>query len=257
MKIYINNCTHIDIGEVTQASGSGSTSISSTPFITSFLKKMKGDQIHTGAQMRAYCLNQLHKRIQGKYESYFENLGGIGLTGKIFGKGLDPNNICLNDLSDECVKILKKNFPNSTITQENMYDYPHKRKFDLSFCDYNNFTLKKYLIEYGWPTRKVFSNTNKYVIINDCSVFYLNKGKKSFEVYSKLLGEKVVDRPSFFKSLKKFYGKEFPNWKLVSVDMFRETSYLLFEKTKDICGLDVKSHSLNDMRKSPVLSVSS
>jgi hypothetical protein len=241
--------------------GTGKTSAVETSFLSEFRKKLKNQStIHVEERMRAYCLNQVQRRITGAYHSYFEPLGGVGVTARIFSRGLEPNQISLNELDSACLDVLRANFPQATLYQEDMFKFPWERKHDTIFCDFNNYTLLKFLGVYNDVTKNLFAHASRYVVINDCSVFYLNRGAKSFARYSEILGETVTNYDEFFPALQRFYANRFPDWTLKSVDRFYASSYLLFEKKifrdprVEIGPPDVVLHSTAEEKLKPVIS---
>jgi len=210
---------------------------SKTSFMDEFIKKNKNDYAHFYGEFsfRIFCLNNLRKRIEGKYLSNLDILGGVGVTARLFET--HKMHSYVNDLDEDCYNILKDNFIN--VYKDDMYKFPYKAEgYDLIFVDFNNYTLKKYLTEYKDLTSSVFQKANKYVIINDCSVYYTNYGKKSFDYYAKILNQTVTNREELFKAFKKFYKEMYPDWSLIAVEHFYKSSYLLFQKV-DNESLDV------------------
>lgn len=256
MKIVVGTHTKIEIPDLKEivTNGTGKTSAVETSFLSEFKHRLnKSDgQINNEERMRGFCLNEVHKLIRGKYQSYFEPLGGVGVTASIFGQ--DGVDVHLNELDDACLDVIRKNFPNWTTYQQDMFKFDYQRNFDVIFFDYNNFTIKKLLNEYRDTTDQAFAHADKFVVINDCSVFYLSRGAKSFEVYSEILGEKVENYEEFFTALKKFYKNQYPEWSLVHVIRFYASSYLVFEKAQSP-ELSQRLVLTEEMKAAPVVSI--
>jgi hypothetical protein len=259
VRIKLSNGSVVELGENAlnglETAGTGKTSAVETSFLSEFRKKLKNQStIHVEERMRAYCLDKVQRRIAGTYDSYFEPLGGVGVTARLFSRGLEPNQVSLNELDSACLDVLSANFPQATLYQEDMFKFPWGRKHDTIFCDFNNYTLLKFLGVYNDVTKQLFDNAKRYVVINDCSVFYLNRGARSFARYSEILGETVTNYDEFFPALQRFYLKEFPEWTLVSVDRFYASSYLLFEKSIVVSPVEVVFHETAAEKLNPVLS---
>jgi len=259
MKIICNGATITlpDLKGISTA-GTGSTSAIETSFLSEFKARLtKDNQINNEERMRAYCLNELHKIIQGDYQSYFEPLGGVGVTASIFSE--DPLQTHLNELDDSCLNVIRQNFPTWTLYQQDMFKFEYPQNFDTIFLDFNNYTVQKYGTVYYDVVQAAAKHCNQYLIINDCSVFYLNRGAKSFETYSKILGETVTNYDDFYPVLKEFYEEELPGWTLVRVEKFYASSYLLLVR-KDLVVETVlnnppivRTHTSEDMKAAPVL----
>lgn len=186
--------------------------------------------------LKLQCLKALALRIRPMIEmgemplNYLETMAGIGLTARLF----EPfcQFIRFNEIDDLCIDVLVKNFPKCSITMEDAYSFQNWMSSDIIFADFNNFTLRKFLSgEVRRAADSIFKASTKYVIINDCSLFYFRYGKKSYEVYSGLLGRDIRSKKDYFQELREFYIRHYPEWKLIEVQYFSETSFLLFEKT--------------------------
>lgn len=263
MKLVLKNGTQIKLPNLNEieTAGDGKTSSIETSFLSEFKKRLtKNNEINNEERMRAYCLQKIQDVIRGKYLSYFEPLGGVGVTASIFSE--DSFETYVNELDDACLEVIKNNFPTWTRYQQDMFKFEYSQNFDTIFLDFNNYTLAKYANTYYDVVHSALSHCNKYLIINDCSVFYLNRGAKSFEVYSKLLGEDVRDYKEYYPALFRFYADEFPGWRLERVETFYASSYLLFSKIEEpntqeflgqICSPVVTNHTSEEMKADPVL----
>lgn len=233
MKFHFDKYS-LDLGEVKKyISVSDFEMKNETSYLEKFIKKYTTSPSYRTSLLpfKLKALANIQNGIKGDYESYLELLAGMGMTAKIFGEGLEAENIELSDLSDECYQILKQNFPESVVIREDMHGYHHWTKYDLTFLDFNNCTMRRFLEDYKGVIEPVFANTNKYVVINDCSVFYLKYGAEAYKNYSKLMGVELSGtKDDFYQKSKEFYKKLFPEWSLIEVQAFRDTSFLLFKK---------------------------
>jgi hypothetical protein len=275
MKLRLSNGSSIDLGSTdVETNGTGKTSAIHTSFLSEFSRKLKWNKdrtaanVHIEERMRAYCLDKVRRRIVGRYESYFEPLGGVGVTARIFGAACESS-VGLNELDDACLEILKHNFPDAVVYQQDMFKFAWSKKVDadLSFCDFNNYTLLKFEGVYNDVTHKLFAHSKKFVVINDCSNFYLNRGTKSFARYSQILGDNVDCFYGFYLALRDYYKRHFPDWTLRSVDRFYASSYLTFERdnnfmpigsagsTYSVPALILAYHESTEEKANPVLSV--
>jgi len=198
--------------------------------------------------MRLHCFFNLQKIIQNDYITFMDMLGGLGCTGKIYEK--DITNTFLNDLDDGCINILKQNFTPNNITQYDSFNYPFNgKKYDVILSDFNNLTVFKAKNVYSSFLNGMFENSNKYVIITDCSNFHLRYGNKSYINYSKILGDFNYDLDSFFNKVKEYYKSLYPEWEMINVEYFNSSAYFLFEKTSQSKTLNINYNSREDMMK--------
>jgi hypothetical protein len=240
-----------DLGAERTAGNCKSSSIA-TSFLSKFSKVTNGGtKLHAEKLMHLYCLSKIQERIIGTYRTYFEPLAGAGLTARLFSA--PPVKPFFNELDEACRDVLRSNYPKASITSQDMFALKYKRNFDVIFLDFNNFTLKKFTTVYADVMRAAFAHANKYVIVNDCSVFYLSRGEKAFEVYSKILGEPVKTYDEFYPALKRYYRKAALNWNLVAVERFYASSYLLFKAGAYTKTLDVRERTTKEMLKNPAL----
>ena len=226
-----------------------------TPYLDEFLyKNRKGFTFFYGEwSTRHYSVSNLYKKMKGKYSSYFELLGGLGISTSFFSDGIEKNTI-INDLDDGCLEVVKHNIPEATFFKEDMYNFPFEKiEFDVVLADYNNNTLHKFIDtknnKYNKISTELFSNAKKYFIMNDCTVFHLNVGgKKAYDNVSKALGITVTNREEFFRGMKSFYESRFPDWCLTDIEHFRTGAYFLFSKVerKD---LEIHYNDTEEVRK--------
>lgn len=254
MKIIVNGSVEIKLPDIYITSGDGKTCNIETSFLAEFKKCLtKHGDINQEEKTRAFCLNKMQEVMSGGYKSHFEIMGGVGVTASIFGK--DGAEVTINELDETCVEVLKNNFPDWNISTGDMFKYDYKNKFDSIFLDFNNFTIKKHNEIYRGVMDDAFANAEKFMLVNDCSVFYLSRGEKSFQIYSKLLGETVTCYEDYFPAVKRYYKKAYPNWDLTNIIWFHSTTYCLFRPTSDENenNLEIQKFSSEDENKDPVL----
>jgi hypothetical protein len=174
------------------------------------------------------CLGALKKRALelAPYESYLDLLAGIGLSARIFE---NEQPCALNELDEKCGQVLLKNFQNKP-SRWNMFEMPMAHRLQAVFADFNNFTFKRYFTEYKPVLDWLFQNSQRHVILNDCSLFYFRYGKQSFMNYSGILGEEIESIADYFLAIRGFYERAYPGWWLVQAEYFRESSFLLFSR---------------------------
>lgn len=217
-----------------------------TPYTNEFLK----GSVNSDFKYRLKGYTNLQKKISGTYKSYFDLMGGVGLTGRIYGEeGVECR---FNDISKDCVEIIKYNYPSSDVYNENMFDLVYSSYFpDLILIDFNDYTYKKYLSLYKKVLSRALNASRKYVIINDCSVFYLRYGKKAYEVYSNLLGKEIESKPEFFQEMASFYKEEFPDWNLTDIETFGSSSLMLFRREGKLLEVNTMKESGNLLTINP------
>jgi hypothetical protein len=227
------------------------------------------------SSMRQYCLRNLQRKIEGKYVSFFEMLAGAGMTSRgIFE--VDPEKTYLNDYDDACVKILQANY-SKHVTQVDLGDAKARQKLfkvkaDLWFADFNNFTLHKYAENnkafgecgYKEMVTDIFNFASKYIILNDCTVFLLNKKRlnttqmdkpalSGYDIVNRTLSKSVATKEEFLTELQAFYHKEFPEWWLTDVEWFNASSYTLFSKQKKKPTLTIHKNETADLKHAPII----
>lgn len=173
------------------------------------------------------CLQSIRARTAslGGYESFFEPLAGVGLSARIFASS---GALSLNDRDEACQAILRQNFT-AAVTGYDIHGMefpPH----DTIFLDFNDFTLKRLAADYGSVLKKGLGAANRFLVLNDCSVFYFRYGPKSFAVYSELLGQPISSVEGYFRALRIFLHKRFSEWYVVHAAYFRDSSFLLFAR---------------------------
>ena len=90
--------------------------------------------------------------------------------------------------------------------------------------------------EYKPVLDNIFANAQKYVLLNDCSVFYLKYGQSSYKTYANLMNAPVISAsgiasiPEFYITVREWLKGIYPGWFLTKVECFKDTSFLLFEK---------------------------
>jgi hypothetical protein len=197
-------------------------------------------RIGTGGQVavRKLCVRNLQEKIAGQYTSYLEPMAGIGVDAQAFNADLTY----VNDIDPDCLDVLRSKFPN--VTSYDFFDSTERAAFysvqpDVIFVDYNNFTLHKLQKQYRETTLDTFKAANKFVILNDCSVFALRMwGKQNYERYSRLLGVRIGTLDEYFLALVPYYLK-LTGWYLTDVECFfcaspkgnGGSSYQLFRRT--------------------------
>jgi hypothetical protein len=79
---------------------------------------------------------------QEKWDRVGDAMAGVGFGGKILQKYLNPKKLYLNDLDERCCSILRSNFRNSIITQQDALnlDWPG---MNLVNVDFNTFSIKR------------------------------------------------------------------------------------------------------------------
>ena len=173
------------------------------------------------------CLEAIKARMiaLGGYKSFAEPLAGVGLSARIFNNG----KLYLNDTDEGCRRILELNFGGEPTGLDVLtMKLP---KADAVFLDFNDFTLKRYnQTAYGVVLGGAFKTAKKFVILNDCSIFYFRYGKGSFETYSKYLGQKINSIEDYLHAVRAYHRREHPEWWLVHAAYFRDSSFQLFSR---------------------------
>lgn len=243
--VFKFNEYNLDLGDVDIEKGNFSMKGESS-YVEALVKRYKTKKHYREVMLplKIQCLLNIKGLIKDGYKSYLDLLAGIGISSKIFHKG----DSCLNDFAPDCVEILKRNF--CYVENTDMFDYPKSdpdSKFDFIFLDFNNFTIKKYLSLYKPVVDAAFARANTYVLINDCSVFFLKYGKKSFEIYSELLGIEIKSKDDYIWALQGYFAKIYPEWRLCWVEGHKETNFLLFQKT-DCPNMTVSINKKEDIK---------
>lgn len=182
------------------------------------------------------CLYAIKDRMQalGGYSSYFEPFAGVGLSARLFAP---TGTVALNDFDVGCAEALRSNFPSAivTVTDAEGLEFPRS---DLIFTDFNAFTLKRFR---GGDNRSVldraFDASQRFLLINDCSVFYFRYGKQSFDAYSRLMGVPICSVEDYFEQVRREYSSLYPRWSLAHVAYFTDSSFQLFYRGDASLGL--------------------
>lgn len=186
-----------------------------------------------------YNISEYCKKLG--YGTNFELFGGVGITGKIFQQ--KDGDTYLNDIDEKCLNILRDNFlPENVLNIDAFNLFIEGVKFDLIVGDFNDFTLNKFIFDskYSKALDNIFNMSNKFVVLNDCSVFYLRYGEKSYEVYRKYIGGDFADFETFLGQCKKFYESVIPGWKMVKAEYFQGSTIILFQKSEEDLELDIQ-----------------
>lgn len=203
---------------------------SKTPYSAKLVSRLGSTGYREGKlPSKILCLEKLKLDAidLGDYSSFCEPLAGVGLSVRIFAR--PKGKLYLNDLDEGCRKILELNFK-CKVTGEDIYalDFP---KADMIFLDFNDFTYKRFLTsEYGSVLSRALSSAQKFVVLNDCSVFYFRYGESSFTAYSRLMGKKITSIEDYFRVAAEAFHRRYPAWWVSKVAYFRDTAFLLFTR---------------------------
>lgn len=220
-----------------EQTGSSSTHFTESNYIDIFYGDFfKKDGTFTKKRKQHfYVCNEIKKIIQSKIGnnySYSELFAGIGIKAAIFCDNMNKGQkIQLNELNADCTDILKQNFTEAEITCGDSFYYEFKENYDVSVIDFNNYTLGKY--NKGWKTvlDNVFNHTNKFIVLNDCSVVYLNRAcDLNFKTYSDILGKDVSSIEEYRKAVVEFYERQYSEWNVLYIYNCAQTDFILFEK---------------------------
>lgn len=199
---------------------------SHTSYLNEFRIKNNSIKLNSDFLFRLICYHNLKNYIKDSYKSNLDLFGGVGITAKLFC--VDENQCVVNDIDKNCFEILKQNF--NIVTSIDVTKEKINQNYDLILCDFNDFTIKKATEKYKTTLENIFNHSKKYVVINDCSGFYLKYGKTAYEKYSSILKCKCENKLEFFRCENKFFSKKFPEWGLKRIEYFINSAFLLFEK---------------------------
>ena len=167
-----------------------------------FLKKKKLD-----VSREMGCIKAIYQKIISlgfdikKTGDFF---AGCGFSGKIMKKYLNCSEIILNDLSSECVNILKENFSNYTILNLDAFDIELKNNLDLIQLDFNSFSILDQKIRYWFQLIQYVSiKTNQWVLLADSACFGFKFGEKNLQTY----GVKTI--PEYYEKERIIFKKRF------------------------------------------------
>jgi hypothetical protein len=180
-------------------------------------------QNRLGVKLR--CISDLHD-IMGAYENYTDAMAGVGLTALILQA---RGRTVLNETDGGCRKVLVENFPSYEVTS---FDAGGRWQSmcDASLLDFNTFTLKRLVESPGEPLRRAIKYTRSWVVVNDCSVYYLRYGANSYKVYGEYFRERLdpSNGPSgFLEAAARFYARALPGWGVRAIRYFRESAFVL------------------------------
>lgn len=196
-----------------------------TSYLERFCYNIKHNKrYYTNFRLKMQCLANIKKAV-GDLESYFDIMAGLGFSARIF----EADAMVLNDLCPKCSSVLDLNFIDK-VTSEDLFTMDWVDSYDMIFADFNNFTMKSYEQQYSPIMESVFNSAERYVLLNDCSVFYLNYGPKSYKTYSKFFKKPINDRHQYYAAAKEFFHEEFQDWWLTRIESFKEASFMLFER---------------------------
>lgn len=218
-------------------------------YLEKFIKRYKSSGAYRDKLLpiKLQCLENLRESL-APYATYLDLLAGLGMSGRIFA----TDGMTLNDRCPYCFEILKKNFPDARVENADMFTYNPPRA-DLIFGDFNNGTLKRFTGVYKAVLDLLFAKAGRYLILNDCSVFYLKYGRTAYENYSRLMGEELEGtRDDFYRKVRRFYRRLYPTFSLTRIEAFSDTSFLLFERG-DFGHFETKVNGKDDIKISTAL----
>lgn len=203
---------------------------SETPYIAKIASRCRSKSyIQTKLPSKLLCLEAVRDRAQalGGYKSYSDLLAGVGMSAHIFG----GSKKYLNDFDPSCRQVLELNFPKAVVTGDDITVsklYPA----DLVFADFNDFTMKRYLRgPYGQVVSGAAKAANRFLVVNDCSLFYFRYGASSFAAYSRLMGTDITTLEQYLAASAVIY-KEQLDLHLVHAAYFREAAFLLLSRVE-------------------------
>lgn len=210
--------------------------------------------------MRKLSVCKILEQVRTQYTSYMEPFGGVGIDAMLFGN--DPQQTYINDRDSQCLEILRANFPAECISSYDVSDCDQREELlgknpDLLFVDSNNFTLTTMTKTPTVPdlyrdlTMAAFDHAQKFVLINDCSCFYLKYGKKSFAKYSQILGFTIDSLDEYYHNVHRWWLQVVPDWHLVKIVHFGESSHQLFQR--EPAPLEVVYLTRADLAQHPVI----
>jgi hypothetical protein len=213
-----------------------------TPYIAKVAARWKEKSyIQKKLPLKILCLESIYDRAvtERPYKSYSDPLAGIGISARIFGY---RKKLYLNDFDESCCKVLRRNYDALTVTSRDVLT-TKLSPADLIFLDFNDFTMKRCLDKYQGVMARAFEAAGKFLVINDCSLFYLRYGAVAFDVYSKLLDANIGSVTDYLFALKPWYQNH--GWHLIQANYFSETSFLLLSRKNAYLKIE-------DMRKAEI-----
>jgi hypothetical protein len=188
-----------------------------------------GSNLKKDFKRKISLVKKISEDLEGKYSSYLELLAGLGITASFF----NCEKMYLNDLDEICYANLISNFPEA---ESSCVDYTQfileDKEIDFAFLDFNNFTIKKYL-ENKFDLKQVIENCTKniqkYIVVNDSTVFYMKYGESSFKNLSKFLGSNIKSLEEYNEELSRHFYKNY-GWSLTRSYSFNNMQYFILEK---------------------------
>jgi hypothetical protein len=240
--IHFNYCDQtINLGEP-EVEGTHFKMESNSSYLQKFIKRYNSSPNYRNKllPLKLQCVSNIQRSL-GPYTSYLEPFAGLGITAKLFAKA--GVNIVVNEQSEECVKVLIRNFANVQYGPAEELDFKNP---DVIFADFNNLTLKRLTGEHQQLVNKCFNSAVKYVILNDCSVYYLRYGESSYKTYSKAFNRPITNIQEYYEALIEHYKELYPKWNCSKIEAFKDTSFLLFTKSS-VDQPELKINTLDDI----------
>jgi hypothetical protein len=221
---------------------------------TSYLNefKIKDGKVNFNSDFlyRLICYSNLKKEIENEYQSNLDIFGGVGITAKIYSK----EKTYVNEIDKDLLVHLKNNFDPQNVYNQDAFNFerPQDHTYDLILADYNDFTLLKTERDpkYFNSLMKLGLNTERFLIINDCSVFHLKYGPKSFQNYSNFFQHTVNNYEQYHQQAIKYYRDRY-GLIVRRVEWFSNSSFILFDRK---WNSDPKINRLTD-KKQPIIQI--
>jgi hypothetical protein len=199
-----------------------------TSYVAKLAQRLKRpDYLHNKLPAKLLCLEALAERAKrlGGWKSFNEPMAGAGLSARIFS--FDSESLILGDHDKSCQKVLTDNFtvvPNArNIFTDTILPA------DMIFLDFNDFTYRRGREVYQTVLNNTFRAAKKFVIINDCTIFYFRYGPNSYKTYSQKLQTPIKTFDDYFNAVRHDYLKRY-KWHLAYVAYFKDSSFQLFTK---------------------------
>lgn len=170
------------------------------------------------------CLKSVLKRLlilEGEINSVFDLMAGCGFSARMFEKYLPLSHLFLNDLDEGCYRILKTNFLDAWVFQNDLLSLGQIKNVDLAFVDFNSFTITTKNVDY-WSS--VFDNTLKrvkWLLLTDSACYGFKFGN---------LNSYGVSSPKeYYEKVGEVFRSKF-GWNLVGLSKFSNAALLLFSR---------------------------
>ena len=154
-----------------------------------------------------------------------DGIARAGFWGAVFRDHWPNCKLTLNEEKESCTEVLQQNFPNDKILHNDIHTWAPK-KCDISFLDFDKFTLKK--LEQWREVLKKWSTASRYFMIADGACFGFKFGN--------LRHYGVSDENDYYyllnEALKDFLGK-----RITVVSRFLNAATVLMEDRK---GKEIK-----------------